>query len=292
MAAIPAGRCPHCLGILPVRIGGEEPATTCPFCQREIILDQTADPRAAAESMRARLESQQAAHREREQWREQQREERAASEQRFHRELIELNVLSAADSSAVVLVPSYDGQITALPEGRKQKFLERLTRITEQLFNETGDDRGSYVLYDEAAPTAPPDRLRDQVPIAACTLCRGWCCTGGGEHAFLDRDSLKYRSEQHGYASAEEMVAACRDWLPEATNDGSCVFHTEGGCNLPRQMRSFTCNSFLCAGLDHFENHPPDGEVTEIAIVAQRNGERKRVAALGGEVPVERDEGD
>jgi len=37
--------------------------------------------------------------------------------------------------------------------------------------------------------------------------------------------------------------------LPERTYSGSCVFHGERGCALPREMRSGLCNDFCCEGL-------------------------------------------
>jgi hypothetical protein len=44
-------------------------------------------------------------------------------------------------------------------------------------------------------------------------------------------------------------VAAYVARVPAATVPGSCVFHGADGCGLPREMRSDTCNRYLCDGL-------------------------------------------
>jgi hypothetical protein len=41
-------------------------------------------------------------------------------------------------------------------------------------------------------------------------------------------------------------MSAYLSYLPEKTFKESCVYHTETGCSLPRDMRSHVCNDYLC----------------------------------------------
>jgi hypothetical protein len=42
------------------------------------------------------------------------------------------------------------------------------------------------------------------------------------------------------------------------TYKGSCIFHRPGGCALPREMRSDTCNQHFCGGMKEFQHNLPD----------------------------------
>ena len=268
--------CPHCNGILPARFGAEPLPAACPICQRPLAAEHFKSPQAQAEGLRSAVERQKSAQMERERWRDQQRAERANLERQFRDELIDEGILSGNSHSLVVMVPSLDAATSPLPDERKQKFLDRLTKLAKQVFADS-DARGQYVLYEETGDyETTTNPLHNQVPIAACSTCRGYCCMGGGEHAFFDFDSLAFRAEQHGIESVEEVIHTYRELLPEQTITDSCVFHTDRGCNIPRDLRAFTCNSFVCAGLDDFLSKPPASDITEIAIVSQHDGKRLR----------------
>lgn len=112
-----------------------------------------------------------------------------------------------------------------------------------------------------------PDELPADVGAlfgAACAACRGWCCKGGGEHAFINvRTMYDYRA-QHPHMSDEDIVEAYRAYLPERSLPTGCVYQASRGCTLPREMRAAICNKHLCHGLikalsQHTEGPPLTG---------------------------------
>ena len=65
--------------------------------------------------------------------------------------------------------------------------------------------------------------------------------------------------------------------LPSAGYQGSCVFHGEQGCTLPRSLRSDVCNAYFCAGLDAFITGQ---DFTTPAVVLAGEGGRMRTSRV------------
>ena len=97
------------------------------------------------------------------------------------------------------------------------------------------------------AGPAPPD----EVPAVgtACSLCRGFCCRTGGNEAYLNPKTLARVWSERAHMTADDLVAAYVDAVPELAFAGSCIFHAERGCNLPRAMRSNVCHTYECTPL-------------------------------------------
>ncbi len=129
----------------------------------------------------------------------------------------------------------------------------------------------------EAPPPTEPVDFVARVARTACAMCKGWCCKGGGDHAYLDERTLaRVRAEQPDLdARAVLMLYIGR--LPSAGYQGSCVFHGEQGCTLPRSLRSDVCNAYFCAGLDAFIG---GGDLTTPAVVLAGEGDRMRTSPV------------
>lgn len=90
-----------------------------------------------------------------------------------------------------------------------------------------------------------------------CATCRGACCTRGGAHAFLTAAGLRATATALGLRLEDTPVQVWSTalhelyagYLPGMHYAASCVFHAERGCALPRELRSDTCNTYLCGGL-------------------------------------------
>jgi hypothetical protein len=87
----------------------------------------------------------------------------------------------------------------------------------------------------------------------ACALCRGFCCGNGGNHAYLTVETLRHYMAKRPDQGPDEVLAAYVGHVRSGTVEGSCIFHQPGGCGLPREMRSDTCNRFFCKGLTGFQ---------------------------------------
>jgi hypothetical protein len=100
-----------------------------------------------------------------------------------------------------------------------------------------------------------------------CATCGGACCTRGGTHAFLSAAALRGTAREHTQGDTglplERLYTA---HLPATHYAGSCVFHGERGCTLPRALRSDTCNRYLCGELTAL-SRALSGAVGERAVV-------------------------
>ncbi|MEM7260481.1 MAG: hypothetical protein AAF488_00725, partial [Planctomycetota bacterium] len=66
----------------------------------------------------------------------------------------------------------------------------------------------------------------------------------------------------------EEIVEHYESYVPALAATGSCVYHASSGCALPRELRSSTCNRFVCRGVRELSgqlSHDPKGEAVIVA---------------------------
>ena len=182
-------------------------------------------------------------------------------------------VSPADDPLPLIILPSNDRPLVKLPHESREAFLDRLDR----LFGEVSV--GLLPLSVEPAePSSPPARTAleshanisaDSVLNSACAACRGHCCTGGGNHAHLDKDSVDRIREEMNWTDVEEARSAYQAFFPETHFQGSCVFHAEYGCSLPRGMRGDVCNRYLCGSLTELKRAVDAGaEAPFVAVTA------------------------
>ncbi|MGE3164320.1 MAG: hypothetical protein AB7O52_05410 [Planctomycetota bacterium] len=166
--------------------------------------------------------------------------------------------LDAPEARAIALTPSNDRRLTTNSRRRVGSFRDHLTRKISEAFA----DRDA-----NPPPRYPPSGLseRDESLLGiACATCRGHCCSQGGTHAFVGAGTILRYLAQRPAARAREVLADYLSRIPARSYRGSCVYHAEGGCALPREMRSSTCNNYLCRGLWDFQ--------TELTRLNTRSG--------------------
>lgn len=161
----------------------------------------------------------------------------------------------------VVLVPANPRPIVPMPPAARLAFLTHLTSLLDAAFAlpvrdntlpMSAEDRASRVHAGDIAGDEEVGALSAGMVAASCTACRGECCTAGGTHAFLRKDSVtrvRARMAADGVDSAAHIAATYADHLPTHHYRGSCVYHADQGCTLPRDLRSNLCNRYLCGEL-------------------------------------------
>lgn len=147
-------------------------------------------------------------------------------------------------------VPAQDRSLGPLPEKRRRAFeahLDELLAASER----------PPVEPVAPPPPAPPGTVpipltaeQEAVSIQGCIGCRGACCQTGSTHAWQDLPSIRRYRELHPTLTRDEIRA---DYLArlntEPTFVDSCVYHGAKGCLLPREMRSWRCNTHWCGEL-------------------------------------------
>lgn len=97
--------------------------------------------------------------------------------------------------------------------------------------------------------TPAPEGFAAAVVRAGCGLCAGFCCRGGGTHAYLDERTMARVRAEHPDADAQAVLRLYTDAVAPEGFEGSCLFHGPHGCTLPPPLRSELCNSYYCNGL-------------------------------------------
>jgi hypothetical protein len=103
---------------------------------------------------------------------------------------------------------------------------------------------------------------RGSLSGSVCAACRGSCCRAGGDQAYLTEETLLRSLEAHPDWTIARIREAYLKHLPAETVLNSCIYHSAQGCGLPRDLRSSTCNRYLCAKSRNLlaglpENSPP-----------------------------------
>jgi hypothetical protein len=156
---------------------------------------------------------------------------------------------------------------------------ERIWRLRRHLVQSLRAMRTMKRPVESASPLRPePDGFIGAAARAACSLCRGFCCKGGGDHGYLDERVMARVRQAQPELDARAVMRRYVARVPTAGYAGSCIFHAEQGCTLTRSLRSDVCNSYFCNGLSAFVN---SSEMpTEAVVVATRDGETRRSPVL------------
>jgi hypothetical protein len=156
-------------------------------------------------------------------------------------------------------VPAYGGRIEPLPTARRRAFAKHLRKIIAEAFAEPAPRvRGTSA-----------NAVSSEATQAACATCRGQCCSHGGEHAYLDEDTIRRVARARPELGARSIAALYRARLAKESFAGSCVFHGAQGCRLPRELRSDLCNEFYCNALKLFVREHGAAMPPRLRIVAK-----------------------
>ena len=140
-------------------------------------------------------------------------------------------------------LPACDRPLTPLPPARRAALEAKLRELVATALPAPAGAEASEPSTDVTGEAF------EGIVRSGCELCRGSCCTNGGEHAYLSDKTLQRYAGAHPGISPEQVVAGYLAHVEPVTTEGSCVYHASAGCSLPRELRSDTCNHFLCTGM-------------------------------------------
>jgi hypothetical protein len=126
--------------------------------------------------------------------------------------------------------------------------------------------------------TPKPTGFAATVLAAGCATCRGHCCMGGGEHAYIDERTMARVRRDNPDHDANAIIRLYLKRLAPLSYRGSCLFHGPEGCTLDRALRAELCNAYYCNGLQNFMKTAPVPD--RVQIVAARNGRERRSGVM------------
>jgi hypothetical protein len=127
---------------------------------------------------------------------------------------------------------------------------ERVRRLRKHLVATLRALRAMKDPEHSVSPLRPePEGFAGQVARTACSLCKGWCCRNGENHAFLDEGTIARACCASLTLDVRSALRLYIERVPEVGYRNSCIFHGKQGCTLDRSLRSDVCNSYFCGGL-------------------------------------------
>ena len=127
-------------------------------------------------------------------------------------------------------------------------------------------------------PAPEPAGFTARVISAGCATCLGHCCTGGGDHAYIDERTMARVRRDHPDLDAGAVIRLFLSRIAEVSYRGSCLFHGPMGCTLGRGLRAHLCDAYFCNGLKDFLTRAPEPDAVQ--ILASRDGRERRSPVL------------
>ncbi len=154
------------------------------------------------------------------------------------------------------LLPANADPLVPQDPSRRALFAKHLAEIAE------GAVFDYARLPSDPFETGPMTSGRETLSAGACAACRGSCCRSGGDLAYLTEETIVRSLQAHPDRTLAQIIDSYMERLPAETVRDSCIYHSGTGCGLPRDLRSSTCNRYLCGKLKNLratlpENHPP-----------------------------------
>jgi len=185
----------------------------------------------------------------------------------------------APDRFMRLTLPIGPRQQSNLALRRQRRYRDHVNRLIAQAMVSKAPppDLSEHLGASASIPEpTPAERLTGHV----CALCQGGCCSKGGDTAYLSPDTIRRFMALHPQLRPRDVLAAYLDRLSPRTQQGSCINHTSQGCSLPREMRSDTCNHYLCATQKDLHSRLEDDPPLRGVIAIQRQQDHWRRDAL------------
>ena len=172
---------------------------------------------------------------------------------------------------SLLALPNVDGSLVEVSEARRDAFRNHLLQALDESTVEGGGPDIAEASKDASGAQRPASTVPVAVLAAACKVCQGACCRSGSEHAYLTPATITRVQAAQTELDREALLAAYLEAIPSKSVEGSCVFHGEAGCALPRDLRSNVCNDFFCSPLKRWlaQTHTGPPPVTAVVVVTR-----------------------
>lgn len=193
------------------------------------------------------------------------REEKANQE--FYNDLLKEHSDLNKHQFPLVTLTSYHRKVMLeLSEERKQNYLRHIRKLIDSIDSDSNVQENEKFSQTDAIIKQNQQQL-SHLNGEICRVCAGRCCTGGTDRAYLKEATIKRYMSENPELSMEQVFANYEQTISEKAYNDSCINHTDNGCNLPREMRSDTCNDFYCNSLKKLETDSVEKDVILKGVV-------------------------
>lgn len=172
------------------------------------------------------------------------------------------------------VLPANADPVVPQDASRRAAFVQHLTEILE------GAVLDQARLQADPVEVEPGTSDRDRLSANVCTACRGSCCRSGGDQAYLTEETMVRSLQAHPDWSQAQILDSYVKCLPQESVENSCIYHSATGCGLPRDLRSSTCNRYLCGKLRNLQAGVPESNPPPILGVLFDSGKWTRTALI------------
>lgn len=171
-----------------------------------------------------------------------------------------------AQNAPVSIIPHTQAKIGCSEPQRTKQLQEHVELLVQQAVCQRPDP--SDIPCDMSDYHDEPSENEDVVFHNGCRMCQGHCCVAGRTHAFLSISTIRRVASEKPQLTPMQIVDEYVERIPQKSVVGSCVFHGEMGCVLPRGMRADMCNRFLCRDLLDIRRTLAEEKPKELFMVA------------------------
>ena len=173
------------------------------------------------------------------------------------------------------VLPANSDPLVPQDPSRRARFEQHLAEIAEAAVLDQARLESDPV-GDESRTSG-----RESLSAGVCAACRGSCCRAGGDQAYLTEETMVRSLQAHPDWTRAQIMDAYLKHLPAETVLNSCIYHSATGCGLPRDLRSSTCNRYLCGKLKNLLAGLPEQNPPPILAVMFDDGKWARTALIG-----------
>jgi hypothetical protein len=172
------------------------------------------------------------------------------------------------------ILPANSDPVAPQDPSRRAHFTRHLAEIAEAAV------LGKARLPADPVEVESPADARASLSAGVCAACRGSCCRAGGDQAYLTEETMVRLLDAHPDWTLAQVMDAYLKHLPAEAVLDSCIYHSASGCGLPRDLRSSTCNRYLCGKLRNLQARLPENSPPPVLAVMFDGGKWARTALI------------
>jgi len=173
------------------------------------------------------------------------------------------------------VLPANSDPLVPQDPSRRARFAQHLAEIAEAAVLDQAH------LQSDPVDAEPRTNGRGSLSAGVCAACRGSCCRAGGDQAYLTEETMVRSLQAHPDWTLAQIMDAYLKHLPAESVLNSCIYHSATGCGLPRDLRSSTCNRYLCGKLTNLLAGLPEKNPPPVLAVMFDDGHWTRTALIG-----------
>jgi hypothetical protein len=166
----------------------------------------------------------------------------------------------------LIAIPSNRRKLVKVSNARRKIFRDNLKKTLASALAADKQEEVTETLAGSVQEGA-------QIVNSSCGICAGACCLQGGDRAYLNEENLIRIMRKFPSQRPNQILKKYLSAISEKVYENSCIYHTQTGCSLPRELRSEVCNQFFCPSLKDYLKYAKKNPENKKAAIIVRNRE-------------------